>query len=281
MKDWLLYQLMRCMPTHSLSRLVGKLARHSVSKAFIPIFAKKYKISLTESEKELNEFKSLTDFFTRRLKSEVRPISADPGSVVSPADGMIAAFGTISEGLLVQAKGVYFSVWDLLGISKEEAASFNGGKFITVYLSPKDYHRVHSPIKGYITKCSYIPGTLFPVNAFGVRAVKGLFAKNERLISYIDSEQMGMVAVVKVGATIVGSVRVAYHLGATTNVKAGVVHHESLPVGKPINLGEEIGYFEFGSTVILVFEQGQIDWIDELTPGQPVKMGEKIAIGKR
>jgi len=280
MKDWFLFQLMKCMPTHSLSRLVGRLARHSISKAFIPIFAKQYKISLAEAEKGMHDYESLTDFFTRRLKSEFRPISADPDAVVSPADGKIAAFGTISDGLLVQAKGVYFSVWDLLGISKDEAASFNGGKYITIYLSPKDYHRVHSPIKGYITKYSCIPGTLFPVNAFGVRAVKGLFAKNERLISYIDTEQMGVVAVVKVGATIVGSVRVGYHPKATTNMKAGVVHHEALLAAKPINRGEEIGYFEFGSTVILVFEQGQIDWTRELTPGKAVKMGEKIAIWK-
>jgi phosphatidylserine decarboxylase len=275
MKDAILMQLMKWMPTHSLSRWIGRLAKKPFSRRVIPLFARFYDIPIEEAEHDLSDYASLTDFFTRRLKTGFRPIPGEKGTIVSPADGKIAAFGEITNGHLIQAKGVFYSVWDLLGISEQEAASYVGGNFLTVYLSPRDYHRVHSPVEGMITDYSYLPGTLFPVNAFGVRAVKGLFAKNERLATFVDSPA-GKVGVVKVGATIVGSVRVRYSSEATTNVKAGTIVHQKLAKPMPIERGEEIGFFEFGSTVVLVFEKGKIEWIDSLRAGQSIKMGETI-----
>lgn len=275
MKDAILLQLMKWMPTKALSRWVGRLTKRPFSRRLIPLFARFYDISIEEAEHDISNYSSLTDFFTRRLKKGFRPISKETGTIVSPADGKIAAFGKIQKGQLIQAKGVFYSVWDLLGISQQEAKGFEGGNFLTVYLSPRDYHRVHSPIEGTITDYSYLPGTLFPVNAFGVRAVKGLFAKNERLATFVKSPA-GRVGVVKVGATIVGSVRVRYSHEVTTNVKAGTIVHKNLDIPLPIERGEEIGFFEFGSTVVLVFEKGKIEWIDSLREGQSIKMGQTI-----
>ena len=276
MIDFILLQLMRLMPTHMISRLVGSLASRPFSKEMIPLFSKVFGIPVEEAEKQLGDYHSLNDFFTRKLKEQARPIDADTHSIVSPADGKVAAFGEIMGGQLIQAKGVPFTVWNLLGIPREETAHYEGGRFITIYLSPKDYHRVHTPVKGEITDYSYLPGTLFPVNAFGVRAVKGLFAKNERLVTFIQSSKVGKVALVKVGATIVGSVKVGYSKEAGTNVKAGTILHQKLASPYPIERGQEIGFFQFGSTVVLAFEKGKMEFIPTLQEGQTIKMGEPM-----
>lgn len=274
MKDTILLQLMKMMPTHAISRWVGNFASHPFSKKLIPLFSNLFQIPLDEAEKDVLEYGTLNEFFTRKLKDQLRPISQEKNAIVSPADGKVAALGTIQEGQLIQAKGVTYTVWNLLGVSREEAHQFDGGKFITIYLSPKDYHRVHSPVAGDITDYSYLPGTLFPVNAFGVRAVKGLFAKNERLVTFIHSDA-GRVGVVKVGATIVGSVKVGYSKDAGTNVKAGTLIHQKLPTTVHVERGGEIGFFQFGSTVVLVFEKGKVEFQPDLE-GRSVKMGEQI-----
>jgi len=276
MIDFILLQFMKLMPTHMISRLIGDLASRPFSKGVIPLFTRVFKIPVEEAEKTPEQYGSLNDFFTRKLKEDVRPMDMDPQSIVSPADGRVAAFGEIREGQLIQAKGVFFTIWNLLGIPKEETDRFEGGRFITIYLSPRDYHRVHTPVEGEITDYSYLPGTLFPVNSFGVRAVKGLFAKNERLVSFIQSSKAGRVAVVKVGATIVGSVKVGYSKEAGTNVKAGRLIHQKLTPPHPIERGQEIGFFQFGSTVVLAFEQGKMEFVSNLQEGQPIKMGETI-----
>ncbi|RKD26811.1 phosphatidylserine decarboxylase [Ammoniphilus oxalaticus] len=276
MIDFILLQLMRMMPTHLISRWVGNAASRPISRKAIPFFSKFYQISLEEAEMALGDYQTLNDFFTRKLKREARPIDTDEKFIVSPADGKIAAFGTIERGQLIQAKGIPFAVWNLLGIPQSETQRYEGGQFMTIYLSPRDYHRVHTPVSGEITDYSYLPGTLFPVNAFGARAVKGLFAKNERLITFVQSPTVGRVAIVKVGATIVGSVKVGYSREAGTNVKAGTVLHQRLTAAKPLERGEEIGYFQFGSTVVLVFEQGKVEFTSSLEEGQAVKMGQTI-----
>lgn len=275
MIDFILLQLMKLTPTHMISRLVGNFASRPISKKMIPLFARYFQISMEEAEKKIDDYETLNDFFTRKLKRNARPIAADRQAIVSPADGKIAAFGTIRDGQLIQAKGVLFSVWNLLGISKDDAKIYEKGRFMTIYLSPRDYHRVHSPVSGKITDFNYLPGTLFPVNAFGVRAVKGLFAKNERLVTFIHSS-IGRVAIVKVGAAIVGSVKVGYSKEARTNVKAGSLSRRRLAAPKAVARGEEIGYFQFGSTVILVFERGKVEFSTDLREGQTVKMGQTI-----
>lgn len=276
MIDFILLQFMKLMPTHAISRIVGNMASRPFSKGIIPFFSKVFKIPVEEAEKSLDQYGSLNEFFTRKLKEDVRPLSKDSQHIVSPADGKVAAFGEIKDGQLIQAKGVYFTIWNLLGIPEEETKRFEGGRFITIYLSPRDYHRVHTPVGGEVTDFSYLPGTLFPVNSFGVRAVKGLFARNERLVTFIQSPQVGQVAVVKVGATIVGSVKVGYSKEAGTNVKAGTLLHQKLTTPYPIGRGEEIGFFQFGSTVVLAFEQGKMEFIPDLKEGQSIRMGETI-----
>jgi len=256
--------------------LIGTMASRPFSKGMIPLFSKVFSIPVEEAEKTPDQYGSLNDFFTRKLKVDVRPMDTDPNSIVSPADGRVAAFGEIKNGQLIQAKGVFFTIWNLLGIPREETERFEGGRFITIYLSPRDYHRVHTPVAGDITDFSYLPGTLFPVNSFGVRAVKGLFARNERLITFIQSSRAGRVAVVKVGATIVGSVKVGYSKEAGTNVKSGTLLHKKLTPPHPIERGQEIGFFQFGSTVVLAFEQGRMEFIANLQEGQSIKMGETI-----
>jgi phosphatidylserine decarboxylase len=266
--------LMNILPKKSLSRLVGNFARSTYSRFLIPTFAKQYQINLDEAEKTIDKYSSLTDFFIRRLKPGSRAIADGDEVIVSPVDGKVSVFGTIENGTLIQAKGVYFTVNELLGGDEDRASRYNGGQFMTIYLSPQDYHRIHTPLAGEITGYAYVPGTLFPVNAFGVRAVKGLFARNERVITYLNTEA-GEVAVIKVGAIIVGSVKVNYS-DITTNVRGGQVVKESLKGKKGIQKGDEVGRFEFGSTVILLFERDKVSFRKDLSEGEAVKMGSPL-----
>jgi phosphatidylserine decarboxylase len=195
--------------------------------------------------------------------------------VVSPVDGKVSQYGRIENGNLIQAKGVLYTAEELLGGDKERARRYDGGTFLTVYLSPTDYHRIHTPLAGTVTAYTYVPGTLFPVNPFGVRAVQGLFAKNERLITYFDT-QAGEVALVKVGATIVGSVKVEYDEMAGTNIRGGRLESKTLANGPHYEKGDEVGRFEFGSTIILLFEPGRVELSSELHPEAVVRLGQRI-----
>ncbi|HWJ03280.1 MAG TPA: archaetidylserine decarboxylase, partial [Verrucomicrobiae bacterium] len=178
----------------------------------------------------------------------------------------------ITDGALIQAKGICYSVTELLGQDKEKADRFTNGSFVTIYLSPKDYHRIHTPLEGQVLSSTYVPGTLFPVNPFGVRAVKGLFARNERLITYLASKA-GLIALVKVGATIVGSVKVNYG-DETTNLPGGKLAMREYSPSPCLGKGEELGRFELGSTVILLFEPGRVQF--NVREGERVLMGQQI-----
>jgi len=275
MNDRLQLALMKLMPKNTVSRLAGKFAYSKASRRVIPMYARKFNINLAEAEKPLEQYPNLVEFFTRRLKDGQRPIDQTPGRVVSPVDGKVSQGGRIEDGNLIQAKGVFYTVAELLGGDQERAKRYDGGTFLTVYLSPTDYHRIHTPLAGTVTGYTYVPGTLFPVNPFGVRAVQGLFAKNERLITYFDTEA-GEVALVKVGATIVGSVKVEYDAQAGTNIRGGALESRSLAHGPHYGKGAEVGRFEFGSTIILLFEPGRVELDDRLHPETVVKMGEGI-----
>lgn len=228
---------------------------------------------MKDVEKQLHEYHSLTEFFTRRLLPSARPVDDSFDSVISPVDGKIAQMGTITDGKLIQAKGVYFTVAELLADAKKQEV-YEGGWFITIYLSPTDYHRIHTPIAGRPVKYTYIPGTLFPVNKIGVTHVPGLFAKNERVVTYF-ANPYGEMALVKVGATIVGSVVVEYG-PVRTNVKNGKLAHQELHDTRVFDKGEECARFEFGSTVILLFPPGSIEPDERLQINQSIKMGERI-----
>jgi phosphatidylserine decarboxylase len=188
----------------------------------------------------------------------------------------VSQLGDIDQGTIIQAKGKLYSVSELLGESPELAKRFHGGKFITIYLSPRDYHRIHMPVEGKLVKYSYMPGKLYPVNQLGVEHVDRLFARNERLVTFIETEHIGCVAVVKVGALFVGSVKVAYNT-ATTNVKRGRREIRQIAGTPSYAKGQELGLFEFGSTVILVFEQGNIEWADGVRVGSTLLMGQMLA----
>ncbi|WP_028776507.1 archaetidylserine decarboxylase [Shimazuella kribbensis] len=276
MKDPVSRLIWNLTPKNKVSRLVGSLAKKRFSRHFIPFYIKKFQIDLNPVKKPIDQFESLLDFFIRELQETARPIHADPNKVTSPVDGVITQMGKIEEGTLIQAKGIAYDLKELLA-GEEKCDKFLEGQFATIYLSPRDYHRIHSPISGEIDSLTYIPGKLYPVNESGVRLFPGLFTKNERVVSYINSE-FGQVALVKVGATNVGSIKVAFDDEIVTNVSKKQrlnkkTYHQPIKMAK----GQELGRFEFGSTVILIFEPDMIRWLPTISTGISLKMGQPIA----
>ncbi|MED0737692.1 archaetidylserine decarboxylase [Aneurinibacillus thermoaerophilus] len=267
-------RIITLLPQNTLSRLAGRLGRSRLSKYFIKPYISIFNINTEEIEKPVAEYPHLTAFFTRKLKAGTRPVCPLPEAIVSPVDGKVAQFGPIHQGTLIQAKNINYTVKQLLGCSEETAAKYEGGTFLTIYLSPRDYHRIHMPLDGRLTKLTYIPGRLFPVNSIGVYHVPGLFTKNERLITYA-STSAGEIAIVKVGAFIVGSVKVAYGEHAT-NVKNGQMYSKRLNDGPVYKKGEEVGLFEFGSTVILLFKKDKIALNERIRGGTFLRYGEQI-----
>jgi len=264
------------LPQNALSRTMGKITGTRFSRMAIRRYIRHYQIDVEAIEKPVEQYKSLKEFFTRRLKPGARPIATGTDTIVSPVDGTVSQLGDIQEGTLIQAKGKAYRVSELLGGSEELAKRYHGGKFITIYLSPRDYHRIHMPVNGTLHSYTYVPGRLYPVNQLGVEQVDRLFARNERLVTFVESEEIGSVAVVKVGALFVGSVKVTY-CRATTNVKRGKPESEPIANTPYLQKGDELGWFEFGSTVILVFENGQIEWATEVNVGSKLQMGQLLA----
>lgn len=277
MKKKLIASLFYILPQKGISALIGKMAKSTVSRPFISPYIALYGIQTDELEKPLSEYRHLTDFFTRKLKDGARKIDPRNDVFVSPVDGTVSSFGTIDDGTLIQAKGIPYDVATLLG-DETQANKYKDGSYITVYLSPSDYHRIHMPYPGKNTHITYIPGRLFPVNEIGVTGVNGLFTKNERMVRYFDTSE-GTFALVKVGAFIVGSVVADYPLQQIKRTGDGV-EQEELAVPAFYDKGDELGYFEFGSTVILVFEKDKFTLRENLTEGQTLQMGEVIATKK-
>lgn len=272
-KDTLQLLALNLLPQHAVSRAAGAFAQSAASKAIVPAFARHFNIDVTEAEKPLAEYGSLNEFFTRRLKAGARPIAGDAKTIVSPVDGKVSAAGKIHKGRLYQVKGMDYTLFDLLNGDAEMTERFTDGEFATIYLSPQDYHRIHMPLGGKLTAASYVPGSLFPVNPFAVHNVTNLFARNERIITYAET-QAGMVAVIKVGATIVGSVKVVYG-DYTTNGWWRKGYTRELSPSPRLAKGDELGRFEFGSTVIVLFEKGKAD-IRKFKPDEVVRLGQAI-----
>jgi phosphatidylserine decarboxylase len=262
----------KALPKRFLTALVGWFARRKTSRFLIPWFIKVYEIDVKEAELPLCEYKTWVEFFSRRLREGVRTISQT--GIVSPVDGTASASGRLQDGKLIQAKGQLYSVNALLG-NDIPADRFVGGQYITLYLSPHDYHRVHMPFHGQISGWTHIPGSLYPVNPAGVRSVAGLFTKNERLVLHINTV-IGSFAMVLVGATIVGSIRTPFgpdyespFLRSRRAVRNGTVDVQ-------LQRGAEVGMFEFGSTVILLFPR-DMPLTVQVEEGNTVKMGQTIA----
>lgn len=282
LKDFYLL-ILSVVPKNLLSRLFGLLASSRLPRfILIPIlkaFARAYKINVDEAELEIQEYNSLNEFFTRALKAESRIIDSADDEMVSPVDAKITGYGDINQRIIIQAKGVDYNLKELLGGSKY-LEDFTNGKYITFYLSPQDYHRIHSPAYGKILGYYYEPGKLFPVNELAVFGIRGLFPKNERLITYLQTEY-GKVAVIKVGASNVGRIRVTYDNKIVTNTlirTARTVEYKevSIMIGK----GAELGRFEMGSTVILLMEKDTFQF-DSLTVNEKITYGTTIGKFKK
>ncbi len=280
MNDRAFVAIVRLLPKNALSRAVGAATRWRLGplgRAAMRAFAARYRVDLSECD-ELPTFATFGEFFARPLKPGSRPIAAGTDVVVSPVDGAVSETGIVEGGRLIQAKGLGYRAGDLLG-DPRLAARLEGGPFATIYLSPRDYHRIHFPLDGRVLGWRYLPGRLWPVNPASVRTVPGLFAVNERLVTVLDTP-LGLCAVIAVGATVVGRVRASYDPAVPlTNASGGRPQWRDYPEPIPVRKGEELGAFEMGSTVILLFEPGRVALSPRLVPGTQVRMGE--AIGRR
>jgi phosphatidylserine decarboxylase len=271
--------LQRLTPQHLLSRAAGLLASTSnttVKNLFIRWFVQRYNVDMSQAlVEDPCAYANFNAFFTRALKPGTRVVDSDPDAVISPADGAISQLGTIDSGRVFQAKGQTFSVVELLGGDIEAAGTFTNGSFITVYLSPRDYHRVHMPFTGTLTKMTYVPGDLFSVNTVTAEEVPRLFARNERVVCHFATSA-GPMVVVLVGAMIVASIETVW-AGLVAPLRRKIITTDYV-APKPIHLnkGDELGRFLLGSTAIVLFPKGVVNWRNELAATSSVQMGQNI-----
>lgn len=262
------------------SALVGLAAGKALPSRLRPLayraFARAVGANLDECELELSAYESLGEFFTRGLRAGARTIDADPRSIISPCDGVVAALGTAAAGALVQAKGRNYRLADLVA-DDELAALLEGGAYTTIYLSPRDYHRVHAPVAGRIESYDYVPGYLWPVNPRIANRRDGLLARNERVVIRLNSPEVGHVAVVMVGAAGVGNIRLARGPDSAALRGRGERHRVELR-DLTVKRGDELGAFRLGSTVVLVFEPGRAELAGEV--GQAIQFGQRIGSAK-
>lgn len=270
--------LHRFIAQHALSRTMGFLADRAwgaVTHRAIHAFIKHYQVNMQEAAQEdYRAYDTFNDFFTRHLKANARPLAAETNAIVSPVDGTISEIGQMAGDQLLQAKGCYYSVASLLG-DEERAKSFHQGHFLTAYLAPKDYHRIHMPIDGRLVEMVHVPGRLFSVNAASVQAVPQLFARNERVVCLFETA-VGPLAMVMVGAMIVGSVVTTWHGVVTPPTKRRVSVWNYREENKVFRRGEEVGYFKLGSTVILLFVKNAMRWDNIYSAQNKLLVGKKI-----
>ncbi|WP_439851692.1 archaetidylserine decarboxylase [Pseudomonas syringae] len=285
MKDRLFILSQYLLPHHLLSRLAGCVAECRVrwfKNAFTAWFARRYQVDMSQAlVEDLTSYEHFNAFFTRALKLDARPLDTTPGAILSPADGAVSQLGPIEHGRIFQAKGHSFSVLELLGGDPKLSAPFMGGEFATVYLSPKDYHRVHMPLAGTLREMVYVPGRIFSVNQTTAENVPELFARNERVVCLFDTER-GPMAVVLVGAMIVASVETVWAGLVTPPKRELKTFRYDEAARAPIHLekGAEMGRFKLGSTAIVLFGPNQVQWVEQLKAGSSVQMGQALAVPK-
>ncbi|WP_454781556.1 archaetidylserine decarboxylase [Legionella sp. WA2022007384] len=266
------------IPQHGLTTLAGCLAdvkNVKVKNYIIQRFIRKYQVNMSEALiEDPTAYACFNDFFIRQLKPECRPLAN--ADIISPVDGCISELGTIEQGQLIQAKGHYYSVADLLACDKDKASQFINGCFATVYLSPKDYHRVHMPMDAEIVSMTYVPGALFSVQPSTVRVVPKLFARNERLAIFF-STKVGPMVMVMVGATIVGAIGTSWHGDIKRSKNRVDFEYNKDKDQTMMAQGDEMGYFKLGSTVVLLFANGaQVHWNEALNAGSAIRLGEAL-----
>ncbi len=253
-----------------MSARLGKFTTYMIEK-----FAAHYDINTAEAAKPVKDYKTFNEFFARELKKNARPLDKDANSVVFPVDGTISELGNINNDLLIQAKNHYYTTEALLA-DDDDAKTFENGKFITIYLSPKDYHRVHIPLAGKLIKMTYVPGEVFSVNPFNAKNIPELFAKNERMISIFETSA-GKMAVIMVGATIVRSISTSWAgivaPSAWNEIASFSYNEQEISFAK----GAEIGKFMMGSTVICLFEKDAIEFSTNLCAESKTVVRTKMA----
>ena len=272
MRGRLFAALQHLLPQHALTRWMGRLAASEaawVKEPFIRIFSALYGVDLAEADRpQRGDYRSFNDFFTRALKPGLRPFPVEERAIACPADGTVSQSGRIEAGTLLQAKGVRYSLASLAG---ELGAGFDGGSFVTVYLAPHNYHRVHTPCAGRLAAAQRVPGALYSVNAATEAAVDGLFCRNERLVCRLSTAH-GDLLVVLVGALIVGSIATSWG-GPAPSRRPQQMHRPN----RTFATGDELARFLLGSTVILCAPAGTAR-LEALQPGQSVKVGQVIGV---
>lgn len=257
------------------SALVGLTARRRLPvllrNAAYRAFARATGADLGEAELDLRAYSSLGDLFARRLRPGVRPIDAELTSIIAPCDGVVAARGTAHDGTLIQAKGKNYGL-DELVVDVELADRLTGGDYATIYLSPRDYHRVHTPVDGRLLRYEYIPGALWPVNPLVASRRDRLLVRNERVVITIDAGRLGMVAIVMVGAAGVGNIALHYAPESVTWRTSG--ERRRIELDHELTRGDELGAFRLGSTVVMIFEPGPVHLAGDV--GQAIRFGERM-----
>lgn len=271
------------LPKQAITALAGKLANLEAGKlttAVIGWFVKRYSVNMAEAaEPDISTYKTFNDFFTRPLKTNARPMAQ--AVFICPVDGAISQFGTIEADQIFQAKGHAYSTTTLVGGDNNLAKKFENGHFACLYLSPKDYHRIHMPCDGTLKSMTYVPGALFSVNPATAQGVPGLFARNERVVCEFDSTEHGSFIMVLVGATIVGSMATSWHDGAngiinpprTRNVRVWSYEDQNIQLKQ----GDEMGKFLLGSTVVMLFEKDTLQFNEAWQAERAIKLGEMMA----
>ena len=266
------------LPKQALTTLAGKFASArlgGLTTSVIRWFVGRYNVNMGEAANpDIASYASFNDFFTRALKDGARPLA--DAALVCPVDGAISQFGPIAKDQVFQAKGHSYSTTALVGGDAALGARFENGHFATLYLSPRDYHRIHMPCAGTLTRMIHVPGELFSVNPTTARGVPGLFARNERVVCVFESAQ-GPFVLVLVGATIVGSMATVWH-GQVNPPRPGTLRQWDYAPGQvSLQKGEEMGRFLLGSTVVMLFPQGPLQFNPQWAPARPIQLGEAMA----
>jgi len=271
--------LQHILPQHFLSRMMWRLTRCEYKwllKLTLPLFIRIFKVNMEEAKNsDWKSYSSFNNFFTRELNDEAREISSDEKSIASPVDGAVSQLGKINNDLIFQAKGHAYSLTQLLGDREDLSKTFINGQFNTIYLSPKDYHRIHMPVDGTLKEMIHVPGELYSVNPTTVENVPALFARNERVICMFDTP-VGPMAMILVGAIFVSSIETVWHGEVTPPTRKDIRNwkydEEKISYAK----GQEMGRFNMGSTVILLYANKKMNWEKELQADQKVQLGEVI-----
>lgn len=282
MNSQLFIGLQHLLPQHFLTSLVYSLTRSQapwLKNALISNFARHFKPEMSDAvQPNPLAYGSFNEFFTRPLRPDARPIDPDPNTFVSPVDGTVSQIGTLEGSRLLQAKGIYYSVESLLEGHEAEASGFVGGSFATLYLAPYNYHRIHMPLAGTLKSAWYVPGSLFSVNATTAASVAGLFARNERVVCMFGNAGLRF-AMILVGALFVGSMETVWHGQITPRYprRGADLPSDSQLTPRFLERGVEMGRFNMGSTVILLFPPGMAHWVPELSAGSTIRVGQTIA----